>query len=161
VRVRWHLAAAMLASLPALAGCTLDPSVADTLPPIEKMETRVTKGPNTDDQYAGSVQVEPGNIVQVRTMIADGNAVEVRMPRGPVDEAVVTSEAENGDSHEVTLESATGEEFELHRLFQYDPGYIGVEDQSDEDELGIRIATSRLTGAGQGQVPFTFKVKVR
>lgn len=151
----------LAAAAVALAGCTLDPSVADTLPPIEKIETRITQGPNTDDQYAGSVSVTSGNVVQVRTLIADGNAVEVTLPRGPADQAVVSAEAENGDAKEVTLTSSTGEEFELHRLFQFDPGYIGVEDQSGEDELGIRIATSRLTGAGQGQVPFTFKVKVR
>ena len=159
--IRMRAAVALLAVVPALAGCTLDPSVADTLPPIEKMETRITQGPNTDDQYAGAVSVASGNVVQVRTLIADGNAVEVTMPRGPADEVVVSAEAENGEGKEVTLSSATGEEFELHRLFQFDPGYIGVEDQSDEDDLGIRIATSRLTGAGQGQVPFTFKVKVR
>ncbi len=95
------------------------------------------------------------------TLIADGNAVEVMIPRGPADELTVTATAENGETVKSTLTSATGEPFTLHRLFLYDPGYIGVENQSTDDELALRIATPRLTGAGQGQVPFTFKMKVR
>lgn len=47
----------------------------------------------------------------------------------------VTATAENGESAETTLTSAMGGPLSLHRLFLFDPGYIGVEQHSTEDEL--------------------------
>jgi hypothetical protein len=160
--IRAAVAAVLLAVLAAGAGgCTLDPSVADTLPPIERHGVRITKGPGTSSDYEESAEVVSGNVVQVLTLIADGNSVVVNIPRGPADELTVTARAENGDTVESTLRSATGEPITVHRLFLFDPGYIGVENHSNDEELELRIATPRLTGAGQGQVPFTFKTKVR
>jgi hypothetical protein len=144
----------------AAGGCGVDPVGGETLPPISSTQVRITDGPGTSSQYASEVAVQPGNVVQLRILIADGNAVEVRVPRGPTQASEAIAVADDGESAEITLRSATGEPFTLDRPFQFDPGYIGVEQRSDGEELAVRISTPRLTGTGQGQVPFTFKVRV-
>ena len=145
------------------AGCALAPYGEETLPPIDRQELRITSGPGTGSEYAPAVEVFPGSTVQVLTEIADGKAVIVEIPRGPAIEVAVTARVEDEPDAEAataTIRSATGEPITMDHLYEFDPGYIGVEDNSDADTLVLRIATPRLTGTGQGQVPFTFKTDV-
>ena len=147
-----------------LGGCALDPYGEETLPPVEKHVVRITEGAGTTSGYHSAVEVTPPAEIQFLTEIADGKAVEFRIPRGPADQLegeVFVEDESGGPAGTTILGSATGEPLEAVRFFEFDPGYIGVEEGTDGDYLTLRIATPRLTGTGQGQVPFTFKLEVR
>ena len=161
--MRAFLAAAGLLAIAALPGCSVVPYSDDSLAPIQRHGLRITEGVGTSSSYVPAIEVDRDSTIQVLTEISDGNTVNVSIPRGPATEFEVRAEVE-GEPDEVatsTIRSADGEPLTLETPFQYDPGYIGVEDNSDTDTLSLRIATPRLTGTGQGQVPFTFKTKAR
>lgn len=157
--------AILVAGVTALSagGCSLTPYGEENLPPISEHGLRITKGVGTNSEYGPSIEVFERSTVQVLTEIADGNTVTVSAPRGPAQEITVTARVEDDPATTATstMRSGSGAELTLHRLFEFDPGYIGVEDQSTAETLAVRIATPRLTGSGQGQVPFTFKMKAR
>ena len=156
------LAAGSLALL--LPGCALDPYAEETLPPVEKHVVRITEGAGTTSGYHAGVEVTPPAEVQFLTEIADGKAVEFRIPRGPAQELegeVFVEDEPGGPAGTTLLGSATDEPITAVRVFEFDPGYIAVEEGTDGEYLTLRIATPRLTGTGQGQVPFTFKLEIR
>lgn len=161
--MRALVAAICAFALAALPGCSVVPYSEESLPPIERHGLRITKGVGTSSEYSPVIEVERASTVQVLTEIADGNTVNVSIPRGPATEFEVIAEVEGEPSERAasTIRSASGEPLTLEPLFEFDPGYIGVEDNSDADTLSLRIAAPRLTGTGQGQVPFTFKTKAR
>jgi len=157
--------AASVTSLALLvAGCGLTPYGDESLPPVGQHELRITEGVGSRIGYSPSVDVTPPAEVQFLTEIADGRTILVSVPRGPAPELTVEVRVEGGGRDPVatsTLRSATGEPLIAGRFFEYDPGYLGIESGGDEERLTLRIAAPRLTGTPQGQVPFTFKLRVR
>jgi hypothetical protein len=147
----------------ASTGCSPDPYGEDVHPPVEDMGVRITKGIGTSNAFQAGVEVLPDSEIQVRTKIADGEAVVFRVPRGPVEtaEVVAGSEEEGHVPSAVTIASASGEPLTFHRLFEFDPGYLSVEHRSTDDTLEVRVTAPRLTGTGQGQALFSFKTLVR
>ena len=160
-----RVAAAVVCALAmsAWAGCAVVPYSDESLPPIEGHGLRITEGVGTSSDYGPVIEVEPRSTIQVLTEITDGNTVNLTIPRGPATEFEVSVVVEGEPEEHVasTIRSASGEPLTLENLYEFDPGYIGVEDNSDAETLSLRIATPRLTGTGQGQVPFTFKTRAR
>ena len=158
-------AAASVASLALLVtGCGLAPYADETLPAVGQHEVRITEGAESSAGYQPSVDVTPPSEVQFLTEIADGKTVLVTVPRGPAPELTVEVTVEGAGSEPVatsTLRSETGEPLVAGSFFEYDPGYLGIEELSDDQQLTLRIAAPRLTGTPQGRVPFTFKLRVR
>jgi hypothetical protein len=159
--IRYAVVVAALAGLLA-SGCALDPYAEETLPPVESHAVRITEGTGTTEDYHSSVEVTAPAEVQYLTEIADGKAIEFRIPQGPATEleGEVFVEGETEPRFSTILSSADGEPLTARRFFEYDPGYIGVEEGTDDGYLTLRVATPRLTGTGQGQVPFTFKLEI-
>jgi hypothetical protein len=157
-------AVALAVAAAALGGCALAPYSDETLPPIERHGLRVTKGIGSADEYAEVIEAYPGSTIQILTEIADGKTVIVSFPRGPAAEIDVTAHVEGEPAEEgvtSTIRSGDGGPLTLEGAFEFTPGYVGVEDHSNAEEISVRLATPRLTGTGQGQVPFTFKTKAR
>lgn len=144
----------------ALAGCSLNPFPGDTLPPIQDLGVRITEGPGAADAYQSVIEVVPPSEVQVQTIISDGESATFTLPRqaSPSLEVMVT---DGSTTRSVSIVSVDGEPLTMSRPFEFDPGYVGIEQESGVEALTMRASTSRLTGAGQGEVPFTFKTKVR
>jgi hypothetical protein len=153
---------AVIAILGSGPGCALDPFADETVPPVEDFGVRISAGLGSADPYLDAAEVGPDNEVQFRARIGDGRVIEMTAPRGPSEELIVTATPEGSDVAlaTVTLSSRTGRELSVDRLHSFDPGYVSIEDNSTEDELVLRIATPRLTGTDQGEVPFTFKMDV-
>ena len=143
-----------------LTGCGLDPFPPDTLPTIQSAGVRITEGPGAAASYDAAAEVVPPSQIQMRTEIADGKQVYFNIPRGPAEELEV-SVTDGETTREVTIAALDGGPISISPPFEYDPGYTGVERQGDEEHVELRVSTSRLTGAGQGETPFTFKLKVR
>jgi len=161
LRVMATLAATAALALPA-GGCALDPWQPDTLPPIERFESRITEGAGTTIGYHPELTVEPGSTVQVRTLIGDGKAVVYTIPAEPTSEAEITVEVEGDESETQTIpiSGAGGAEFVLGNPTAFDPGYLGVERLVEDGVLTLRVIAPRLTGTGQGQARFSFKLDV-
>ena len=161
---RLAAALAMIALATGLAGCAFVPYSDETLPPIERHGLRVTKGVGSSDEYRPVIEAFPNSTIQVLTEIADGKTVIVTIPRGPATEIEVTAHVE-GESPAAgassTIRSGDGEPLSLEGAFEFTPGYVGVEDHTTAEEISVRLAAPRLTGTGQGQVPFTFKTMAR
>ena len=155
-------AALGLALVVALTGCGLDPFEEETLPPVESFGVRVSSGLGAADPYLESVEITPPATAQFVVKVADGNVIEISIPRGPATELPVTAalEGESEPLKQVSLVSATGDPFGVEGLYSFAPGFVAVEDNSTDEELRLRIATPRLTGTGQGAVRFTFKTDV-
>ena len=157
---------AALAATGALAllasGCALSPWDPDTVPAIEKFESRITEGTGTTVAYHPELTVEPGSTVQLRTLIGDGKAVVYTIPTEPTNQAEITVEVEGdpGDSETIRVRGAGGQEFVLGNPTAFDPGYLGVEHHSEDGALTLRVIAPRLTGTGQGQARFSFKLDV-
>jgi hypothetical protein len=145
----------------ALSGCSVDPFPPDTLPTIQSMGVRITDGIGTSASYSDVVEATPPNQVQVETVISDGKSVSFTLPREPSPELEITVSDGQAPPRSVRIVSADGEPLSMSRAFEFDPGYVGVEHTGDEESIRMRVSTSRLTGAGQGEVPFTFKSRVR
>lgn len=162
MRLRGPALAAALAATLVLGGCGLDPFEEETLPPIERFGVRISAGIGAAKPYLETAEVLAPATTQYVVEIADGNVIEVSMPRGPATEIPVTATLEGSSEplRQVTLVSADGDPFEVEGLYSFDPGFVAVEDNSTEDELRLRIATPRLTATGQGAVRFTFKTDV-
>lgn len=154
------LAASLAVGACWMAGCGIDPFPPDTLPTIQSSGVRITEGPGAADTYEAVAEVVTPSEIQMRTVISDGKQVYFDIPRGPAEELVV-SVSGGGSSSEVTIAAADGGTLTMSPPFEFDPGYTGVEQQVGEENVELRVSTSRLTGAGQGQTPFTFKLKVR
>jgi hypothetical protein len=154
---------AALALLATVSGCALDPFADETVAPVEHARIRITEGTGTSSRYADSVRVVPGNVVQFETLIADGKAVIVTIPRGPAPELAAGTRLEGSDEvlTRVGLRSQSGLPVSLGNPFEFDPGYIGIERHSTDKQVALRLAVPRLTATAQGQVRFTFKVEVR
>jgi len=162
-RLRLTATLATAAALAVLAGgCALSPWEPDTLAPIERFESRITEGPGTTIGYHPELTVEPGSTVQVRTLIGDGKAVVYTIPSEPTSEAEITVEVEGDESETQTIpiSGAGGAEFVLENPTAFDPGYLGVERLVEDGELTLRVIAPRLTGTGQGQARFSFKLDV-
>lgn len=154
---------ALVGVLSAVAGCSpLDPFEADTEPPLEALEVRISAGVGAADAYLDEVTVGPGNTVQFNALIGDGKVIVVTMPRRPAEEIVASGRLEGSDEvlGSAVLRSRGGRAISVDDLYSFDPGYPGIEARVSPEELELRIATPRLTDTGQGQVPFTFKSDV-
>ena len=155
-----------LAATAALAatsqGCALSPWDPETLPPLERFETRITAGPGTTAAYHPELEVSPGSTIQLRTRIADGQAVVYTIPTEPAREVEigVHSESDPADEQTVTLTAAGGEELVVGNPTAFDPGYLGVERNEGDGELTLRVIAPRLTDTPQGTARFSFKLDV-
>lgn len=151
-----------LALVATVSGCALDPFGEETVVPVEHARVRITEGTDTSRHYTDSVRVVPGDVVQFKTLIGDGETVIVTIPRGPASELVATTRLEGSDETltKVSLRSQSGGPVSLGDPFEFDPGYIGIERHSTDEQIALRLATPRLTGTAQGQVRLTFKLEV-
>lgn len=153
---------AALAALLAGGGCALNPYGEETVPSLESFGVRISSGIGAADAYVDAVEVGADNTVQFEAMVGDGKTLEVTIPREPAAEIVASARLEGSDEviGSVILRSRGSAPISVERLYAFDPGYIGVEADSTDEHLELRIATPRLTGTVQGQVPFTFKSDV-
>lgn len=160
--MRSALAVLALVATLSFSGCDLDPFDPETVPALEEFEVRVTRGIGAADPFFQAVEVGPDSTVQFAMLVGDGRAVEVTIPREPATQIDAEARLEGSDTvvARATLTSLDGEPISVAGLFSFDPGYVSVETRTLDDELRIRIATPRLTGTPQGQVPFTFKTNV-
>ena len=143
-------------------GCALSPWDPETLPTFEKFESRITAGVGTTAGYHSELTVEPASTVQFRTLIGDGNAVVYTVPTEPGNQVDISVYSEDDPSDEGTIQltGANGADIAVGSPTAFDPGYLGVEQHTENDELTIRVIAPRLTGTPQGQARFSFKLDV-
>ena len=146
------------------SGCALSPWDPETLPTLDKFQSRITAGTGTTAAYqvGDELTVEPDSTVQFRTLIGDGNAVVYTIPTEPAPEVEigVHSEDDPGETETITLRGAGGEDITVGNPTAFDPGYLGVEHEESDGELTLRVIAPRLTGTPQGQARFSFKLDV-
>lgn len=146
-----------------LCGCSvLDPFEPETEPPVAGLQVRITEGTGATKQYHGAVQIRDPGTIQLRSLVADGDAVEYSIPRGPAEPLKLVAMRADTDAPiaSVLIGSANGEPIVARRLFSFDPGYVAVEDDSDASRLVLRASTPRQLNTAQGQTTFSFKVDV-
>lgn len=151
-----------IALLLGAGGCGLDPFGDETVPPLEDAGIRITEGVGTSAAYRDTVEAVAGNVVQLRALIGDGKTLVATADRGPTEQVVLSFALEGPERPlaAVTVRSRDGEPISIGEPFEFDPGYVGVEHHSDDRRVELRLAVPRLTGTPQGQVTFTFKMKV-
>ncbi len=143
-----------------VSGCGPDPFEPETQPPVAGLEVRITEGIGTTRGFAETTEIEPPSTIQVRSLIADGGAIEFSIPRGPAHQLeLVATEADADDPlASISISAADGELIEPARLHSFDPGFVAIEDNSNADRLLLRATAPRLLNAAQGQVDFRFKI---
>ncbi len=143
------------------AGCSapFPASTNGSLPAASEMEIRVTEGPGTEHRFHTARAVVPGNVVQIRLKVADGEKARVELPSGRRRTAVVRAEGSDGSSNSIEL-SGAGRPIEIGKLTEFTPGYVGIEHFSDPGQFGFEISAPRVAGAAQGQVTFEFKAAI-
>ncbi len=143
-------------------GCALSPWDPETLPTFEKFESRITAGAGTTAGYHSELDgrarldgpvPDPDRRWQRGRLHGPDRAGESGRHRGPQRGRPLG----RGDD---PLTGANGADIAVGNPTAFDPGYLGVEQHTENDELTIRVIAPRLTGTPQGQARFSFKLDV-
>ncbi|MGI8460341.1 MAG: hypothetical protein ACR2OC_01715 [Solirubrobacterales bacterium] len=141
------------------SGCAFNPLPAETQPAVGIQDVRIVEGIGGSKRYTSSVEVDPGDLVQIRTQIAHGQTVDIAAPEAPADRVEIVATGEKS-SASTELRAAGDRPISISGADQFFPGGVGIQNLSDEAELRLRVSVPRLPGAEQGLTGFRFTTKV-